>query len=188
MASKPNDLWEACPFSVWVHYSIFLSCRSLPNDTEQLDLSRQYVSTEENLNLPEPLSHLQGQSLIYQNLSRNLAETFRGMYTLQFLDLTGNNFIELNTTSLSKLEFLSEIKGLEIASLTANTFLGLEHLQRLELRTSMVELPSDVFQYLQPTEVTLELDSALTVHHMILDPISNSLKELVIHGAKLRYG
>ncbi len=163
-----------------------ISFRLLPNDTELLDLSRPYVSRED-LNLSEPLSHLKGQSLIYQNLSHNVAETLQRLTFLRFLDFTGNNFIELNMTLLSNLEFLSEIKGLEIVSLTAHTFLGLEHLRKLELRTSMAELPSDLFQYLQPTDVTLELDRALTLHHMILNPISNSLKKLEIHGTKLRY-
>ena len=143
----------------------------LPDDTEFLDLSRTPVVT--------------GSSLMYPELPEGLVNATSGLNKLKYLDLTGNSFNAFNSSSFSHLEFLSGIFGLEITGLTFGSVSGLHNLGTLELRTSMENIPDDLFLPLKLSVLKLHLENAPSLPSSLFNPLATSLKTLTIVGDKM---
>ena len=122
---------------------------------------------------------------MFPELPTELINATSGLHKLKYLDLTGNSFNKFNSSSFSHLEFLSGIFGLEISGLTSGSLTGLHNLGTLELRTSMENIPDDLFLPLKSSVLTLHLENAPSLPSSIFNPLATSLKRLTIVGDKM---
>lgn len=162
-------------------YLDHLEATYLPDDTEFLDISRTSMSSS-------PVGadvYFNGSSLLYHSVPTQLVNATKRLQKLKYLNLSGNSFNEFHSSPFSHLEFLSGILGLEVHSLSSDSFQGLSHLTFLGLRTPMQNLPDDVFSALAVSELTLHLEFAETLPQTIFNPLNTSLRTLTVRGDRM---